>query len=816
MFKNYFITACRNAWRNKAFSTINVLGLSIGISAALVIFLIVAFEFGFDRFEKDRERIYRVVLDANFNGNEGHSAAVPAPLSTAIPQEVTGVEQTVPVMTMPGDGTAKVTIQATNGGPRVFKKQPDIIFTNEEYFRLLPYRWIAGSVLAAMDKPFAVVLTATRASVYFPGMPPAEVIGKQVMYNEIVTTVTGVVKDLDEQTTFAANEFISFPTIAETGLKNQFMMTTWNDWMAYSQLFVKVAAGHTATNVETQLNGLLKKHIKETDKSAFATVALRLQPLNDLHFNGNYAGFGQRIAQKPTLYGLLAVAGFILLLGCINFINLTTAQSSHRAKEIGIRKTMGSSKNQLVVQFLSETFFITIVATILSVLFTPLLLKMFENFIPAGLHFDLFHQPLILLFLVLLVLLVSFLSGVYPALILAAFKPVLVLKNQLVSGNGQTRNARVRKMLTISQFVIAQFFVIGTFVVSKQIDFSLNADMGFNKTAVINIDLPRDTIASHGKQLLQEFKDMPGIAAISTGFLAPADKGVSFTSLSYNNGKEDLTPTTQIRWGDPEFIKVYEIKLLAGKNIQPSDTIKEFLVNESYAHAIGFKHAADALNQQLDWNGKKVPIVGIVKDYHDQSMRANISPVVFGGASGSTFHIRLKPNNAGGLQWKTTLTAIQQSFKKMYPEEGFKYSFLDDTIASFYEQEQQTASLLRWAAGISVFISCMGLLGLVLYTTTARTKEVGIRKVLGASVANIIAILSKDFIQVILIAFLIAAPLAWWASYKWLQDFVFRTELSWWVFGISGLGMILMALLTLSIQTVKTAIANPVKSLRTE
>ena len=299
-------------------------------------------------------------------------------------------------------------------------------------------------------------------------------------------------------------------------------------------------------------------------------MAFHLQPLSDMHFNSNYQGVGYRIAHKPTLYGLLAIAAFLLLLGCINFINLTTAQASHRAKEIGIRKTIGSSKNNLIFQFLSETFFITIIATILSVILTPLLLKMFEDFIPQGLHFDLLHQPYLILFLVLLTITVSFLSGLYPALILSGYKPVLVLKNQAFTGSTQTRNAWVRKTLTVSQFVIAQFFVIATVMVSKQINYSLNTDMGFNKDAIINFDMPRDTVAAHGKQLLNEIKSIPGVAIASTGFFAPADEGVAFTNLTFNNGKEEIKPNVnvQIRWGNPEYIKVYQIKLAAGRNVQ--------------------------------------------------------------------------------------------------------------------------------------------------------------------------------------------------------------------------------------------------------
>jgi len=402
-----------------------------------------------------------------------------------------------------------------------------------------------------MQDPFSVVLTESRSKQYFPSIPASDIVGKHITYNDdITTTVSGIVKDLDETTAFTAVEFISLPTISKTHLQNQFMMTVWNDWMAYSQLYVKLSEGRTVQQTEAQLKTLLKKYNKEANKDDNNTVAFHLQPLNDIHFNSLYQGIGQRQAHKPTLYGLLAIAAFLLLLGCINFINLTTAQSIQRAKEIGIRKTMGSSKKQLVLQFLSETFFITIIATIISVIITPLLLNMFSDFIPPGLHFDLLHQPTLILFLLLLVIVVSFLSGLYPALILSGYKPVLVLKNQAYASSGQTRNAWVRKTLTVSQFVIAQFFIIATMMIGKQINYTLNADMGFKKDAILTFDTPHDTVATHGPQLLNEIKSIPEVEIASAGFMPPASEGVAFTNISYKERK-DVNANVQIGGGDP-------------------------------------------------------------------------------------------------------------------------------------------------------------------------------------------------------------------------------------------------------------------------
>jgi putative ABC transport system permease protein len=821
MIRNYFTVAFRNFRRNKVFSTINVLGLSIGISAALVIFLIVYYEFSFDKFENDNDRIYRVVMDVKFNGDEGHSPAVPAPLGNAIQTEVSGVEATVPVMQFQGDATAKVSVAENNADKlKVYKKQTEIIFTNNQYFELIPHQWIAGSQQVSLQSPFSVVLTQSRAQQYFPGIAPADIIGKQLTYNdELKTTVTGIVKDLNAHTDFTAVEFISFPTISQTHLQENFMMNVWNDWMAYSKLYIKLSKGNTAARTEMQLKNLLKKYNKDANKDDKNTMAFKLQPLSDIHFNTDYAGFGQRTAHRQTLYSLLAIAVFLLLLGCINFINLTTAQASQRAKEIGIRKTIGSSKKQLMLQFLSETFFITVVATIVSVLITPVLLKMFADFIPQGLHFDIMHEPSLIIFLILLTIVVSFLSGLYPALILSAHKPVSVLKNQASSNSGQTRNAWIRKTLTVSQFVIAQFFIIGTFMVSKQIHYTLNKDLGFKKEAILNFELPFDTVKTHSIQLLNEIKAIPEIQLASIGFEPPAMEGAAFGNLKYNDGKKDIKENVQVRWGDSNYIKLYQIKLLAGRNVRQGDSVNEYLINNTYAKDLGFQHPEDAINKQLiNSQGKNVPIVGVMQDFHEQSLHGLIGPIVFqsNNTSGGFFHIKLKPQNAEGTVWPAAIAKLTLAYKKMYPAEDFNYSFFDESIAKFYESEQQTSRLLKWATGLAILISCLGLLGLVIYTTNIRTKEIGIRKILGASVTNIVSILSKDFVRLLIIAFAIAAPIAWWAANSWLQNFAYRTTLSWWVFALSGFAMIAVALFTLSIQIIRAATTNPVNSLRTD
>jgi ABC-type antimicrobial peptide transport system permease subunit len=781
----------------------------------LVIFLIVHYEFNFDKFEKNQNQIYRVVIAAKFNGIEGHNAGVQAPLSNAVENEVTGIELSVPIRQFQGDANAKVSIaNKSEAAPLVFKKQDKIIFTNPQYFQLLNYNWIAGSQKTALMNPYSVVLTQSRAQEYFPNVSPQNVIGRQINYNDNLTaTVSGVVKDLDKQTVFNAAEFISYATIAKTSLQKDFMMDSWDGW--FTQLYIRLSKNTSPQRTEVQLENLLNKYDKDANKNPALQIAFHLQPLNDIHFDSKYASPGVRIADKSTLYGLLAIAAFLLLLGCINFINLTTAQASQRAKEIGIRKTMGSSRKNLVFQFLTETFFITSIATVISIFVAPVLLKMFADFIPEGLHFDLLHQPAMILFLVLLTVTVSFLSGLYPALILSGFKPVLVLKNQALSNSSKTRNAWVRKTLTVSQFVIAQFFVIATLMVSKQINYSLNSDLGFTTDGIITFDTPEDTVAKHNQQLLNEINAIPEVQIAATGFYSPADNGASIVNVVYAPMK-DLKTNIQIRWGDPNYLKVYQIKLLAGRNVEPSDTMKEFIINNTYAKLVGFQTPEDAIGKQLSFQGKNMPIVGVMHDFHETSTRGEITPLVFTASNGSTFHVRLKPNIAGGFEWKNGIGKIQKAFKSVYPDADFSYQFVDQKIAALYENEERTASLLTWATGLAILISCMGLLGLVIFTTNSRTKEIGVRKVLGASVMQITSSLSADFLRLVLFAFVIAAPIAWWATYKWLQNYAYKTNMSWWVFAISGFSMLLLALITLSIETIKAAKANPVKSLRTE
>ncbi|QNF32848.1 ABC transporter permease [Adhaeribacter swui] len=812
----HFKIALRNLRRHQVFSLINVLGLAIGISASLLIFLITQHELSYDQLP-DKDRVYRVVLDLKFNGEAGHSAGVPAPLSQTIPVEVTGVELTVPIMHFQGDATAKVTIHpGSTGQAKILKKQAGIIFTNQQYFSLLPYQWLAGSPATALQQPFRVVLTQSRAQQYFPTLNLADIIGKTLRYNsDFTATVAGIVQDLPQNTTLDAVEFISFPTIAETHLQENFMMNVWNDWMAYSQVYVKLAPNNPAAPVAKQLNALLNKYHPNANRQPGNALRFALQPLPDVHFNQDYAGFNQRVAQKFILYGLLAVAAFLLTLACINFINLTTANSAQRAKEIGIRKTMGSSRQQLITQFLTETLVLTSLAGLLSFGLAPVLLQLFADFLPPGLQSGALWQPGVFLFLAGLTLLVSFLAGWYPALVLSGYEPVKVLKAQATVTGAQTRQVWIRQTLTVSQFVIAQVFVVATLLVGKQLNYAVHTELGFTKEGVLTFNLPRNNGINHRQQMLNEINALPTVEVASTGFLAPIEEGPAFTQITYAP-KPELKDPVQIRWGDPNYLQVYQIKLRAGRNVRASDSITEFLINETYARRLGFKNPEAAIGQSLIFNDKKLPIVGVVQDFHAESMHRPITPVVLGNNNGDIFHVRLKPNLPGTDNWQQAIAGMQQIYQRIYPGEDFDYRFVDDAVASFYQTEQRTAKLLNWATGLSLLISCLGLLGLAMYTIQARTKEIGIRKVLGASVNSITALLSRDFLKLVLLANLLAWPVAWYGLHHWLQNFTYRIAIGWEVFALAGAATLLVTLLTVSFQAIKAAVANPVNALRNE
>ncbi|TWI98674.1 ABC-type antimicrobial peptide transport system permease subunit [Mucilaginibacter frigoritolerans] len=820
MIKNYLKIAFRSFGRHKLFTLINIVGLSIGISAALVIYLIVHYDFTFDKFHKDEDRIYRVVSDFSFQGQQSHTSGVCGPLAGAIKSQATGVEFTAPIFTLSPD----VFIAGKKNGPTRFKAQNRVILADQQYFKIFNYVWLAGSSAHALDAPNHVVLTSERAKLYFPSLTYDQIIGKVVTYDTLKTTVSGIVQTIKENTDLSFHDFISYSTgTVNKDLGGQLQLTEWESTNSASEVFIKLFPKTAPNNVQKQLNAILKKSSQPHPELSGSTHGFRLQTMDDIHFNADYGVFDfSSTASKTTLYGLLVIAAFLLLLGCINFVNLTTAQAAQRAKEIGIRKTMGSSRRQLIVQFLSETFIVTLLAVLISVMLAPFILKLFADFIPKDIKVD-FAQPSLILFLLGLTVVVSMASGFYPAIMLSSYKPVLVLKNQASSKSSKTRNAWLRKSLTVTQFIIAQFFIMATVLVSKQIYYALHKDLGFKKDAIIVIDSPwKNRTLAHNQVLANKLRALPQIEMISMGSAAPSSGSMNSTFGLYKDGKKEIKTDVEIKTGDQNYIKIYQIKLLAGRNIQITDTARAIIINNTYAKILGFSNPADAIGKRLEKlnNDKNITIVGVVADFHERSLHSPINPLAILYAKGtyqtSTFHIALKPETVGGNEWKTAIAAMGRDWKSVYPDDDFDYHFYDETIAKFYDSERHTSTLLTWATGLSIFISCLGLLGLAIYTTNLRTKEIGVRKVLGATVTQIVTLLSTELVLLILLAFIIVSPIAWWAMNKWMENYSDRTTISWWIFALSGGGMLMAAVITSSFQTVKAAIANPVRSLRSE
>ena len=768
--------------------------------------------------------MFRVVSDYAFQGEPGHTRGVQGPLADAISKDISGIDNIV-VFRYYNPYKLEVKHEASVK-PEVFKEQKHIIFADAHYFDFLPYHWIAGNKQSAVGQEGRVVLSASRAKTYFPKLTFAEMLGKQIVYDDsLPAQVSGIVADLDDQgkTDFNFQEFISLPTILRnSAFRKHMYWDEWNSTTSDHQIWLQLGPGTTKASVEKKLKVIFDQFKGKDAKEHNYTWTYSLQPMSDLHFNEYYGNFDSPVAHKSTLLGLVLVASFLILIACINFINLSTANAAQRAKEIGVRKTLGSSRGQLMFQFLGETFLVTLSATVLSVVLTPLILHLFSTFIPSDIQFST-GSFFVIVFLISLLVSVTLLAGFYPAWMLSSANTLEVLKNRAHAGTNTTRRAWLRKSLTVSQFVIAQFFVIGALMVGKQIRFMLNTDLGFSKQAIISIDIPSsDTSLNHKKYVLSQLQNMTGVRGVTMGNDKPSSNGWWTTSMEYqtpgtgyNAGKKPVQTNVEIKAVDNHFLDLLQIPLLAGRDMPAGDTAREIIINETYLHELGFKQPAEAVGKTLKWDDKLVSIAGVFHDFHAHTLNFKINPMaLLRDASQSRVMLAMLP--VDHRHWPAVIAAMKKICLTAWPGEEFKYEFLDESINNAYEDVQHTSQLIGWATGLTIFICCLGLLGLVIYTTTHRRKEIGIRKVLGASVAQIMGLLSGDFVKLVALAFIIATPLAWWAVHAWLNDFVFRTSMSWWIFGISGIGMILLALLTLSVQTVRTAMANPVNSLRSE
>ena len=813
MFKNYFKIAWRNIVKHKVYTAINTIGLSIGICACIVIYLIVGYEFSFDSFHPGGDRIYRIT--GEMQNSSGEKTFLNSPVA-----EVAGFEKDIPGFEAKAGihfYYANASITYHNGTVKKFDNRNELIITNQQYFNIFQYEWLAGNRSSALNEPYKVVLTESKAQKYFGSLPLEKIIGKTVVYGDsLPVTVAGIIKDWNKNTDLPYTDFISISTVTNSFLKQQIPSEDWSSLRPHqSMAFVKLNKATTAAQINHQFEGFIKLHVKPPPG---AKLMMRLQPLRDIHFTGDYYreddGDNFRKAHLPTLYILMGIALFILMIAAFNFINLSTAQSIKRAKEIGIRKVLGSKKANLVFQFLTETFVLTVFAAGIAILLVKPVLYIFSSFIPQGIKFDLL-SPSTLLFLLLVTLINSLLAGFYPAKVLSAYLPVDTLKGTTIQKG--TGKVNLRKVLIVFQFAISLVFIIGAIIIGKQINFMRNADKGFKTDAIITINNWDDRTGKI-KVLAEKIKQLNGVQHVIAQGNAPMGFAHGTENFKYK-GKNELNLEASIESGDENFIPFYGMELLAGRNMTHSDSLNELVINKTGANALGFSNAADAIGKLLyTGNGKAFPIVGVVKDFHEGSFHEAIKPVIIANMPERQWSIAVKlaTREKQVSNMNSILTEIEKQWKQVFPNQNFEYSFLDESITWLYEKDKQTAWLINAAMIITIFISCMGLFGLAMFTAQQRTKEIGIRKVLGASVINITTMLSKDFLRLVLISLLIATPLGWYFMNKWLDDFVYRTNITITEFLLSALAAITITLFAVGFQSIKAAMENPVKSLRSE
>jgi len=802
MIKNYFKTAFRNLARNKSFALINVAGLGIGIASCLLIFLVIQFEQGFDTFHKKKDRIYRVTTWFDRVGNPDYSSGITYPAPQALRMDFPQLEA---VTALSGEEDEQISIAGNGGNIKKFSLEKGVFFADKELTNVLDISWLAGNPATALSEPRTVVLAQSEAERYFGSWEQA--MGKTIIRNTRThLKVTGIIKDMPAATDFPLKVLISLKTSWQTS------NTDWSNTASSFNCLVVLPEGMGQAAFDALLQGFYRKH--RTDDNPNIRTSYHLQPLSDIHFDNRFGNFNQRTFSKKLINALSLIGLFLLIVACVNFINLATAQAVNRSKEVGVRKVLGGSRKQLAAQFLGETFLITLCAVMVAVVITWLVLPLLGRLLDIPLSWKHDKLPAVGLFLLITTVGVTLLSGFYPAIILSGFHPIEALKSRMTSKS--IGGLSLRRGLVILQFAIAQVLIIGTLVVVSQMKFFKNESMGFAKEAIVTTPLPSDSISRTKTDALRNvLLQQPGIKNISFSYAAPSS-GDSWTS-DFNFDRSP-TPTPfepSLKWADASYLATYGLQLVAGRNYIETDTVREFLVNESVVRKLGIKNVTDILGKEISfWKGElQGSVVGVVKDFHDNSLRDPISPVVLACRKGNYRIIGIKIDMGRA---PAALATIEKTWNTFFPDYIYDYKFLDEQIAGFYKQENQLSKLYTLFAAIAIFISCLGLYGLVSFMAVQRTKEVGIRKVLGASIAHIMYLFSKEFTLLIGIAFIIAAPLAWYIMHRWLGNFAFQISLGIGFFVLAIIGSLLVAWITVGYKAFRSAIANPVKSLRTE
>jgi ABC-type antimicrobial peptide transport system permease subunit len=806
MIKNYFKTAYRNLKRNKSFTFINVAGLAVGIAVCMIIFIIIQFQSSYDNFHLKKDRIYRVLTEYHHADAPEvfYGPGIPFPMPTGLKTEFSQIGKIARVYTEHND---QLLILDTNGQPiKKFKEERGVFFTEPSFFYIFDFPWLAGNAATALKDPNSAVLSKDIAEKYFGNWKTA--IGKTIKWNNReVLKVTGVLASIPPNTDFQLKVVISYGT----GYTKDFSKSTdWDGTASSFGCYILLPENISVAAFNTQLRAYSKRMKSPENKDSHI-----VQPLSDVHYDTKTGNFSGRTISHELINVLWLIAAFILLIACVNFINLSTAQAVNRSKEVGIRKVLGSNKWQLKLQFIAETFLIVVISIILSTIITSIVLPSINKILDLQLFLNIFRNPALLLFLVIVTIVVTILAGFYPSLVLSAFNPVNALKSKLSAKS--TRGISLRRGLVVFQFVIAQGLIIGTLIIVKQMNYFTNQPLGFDKEAIVNIPFPGDSSGTSKLGYLQkQLSGIKDIESISFSSNTPVeDDNDNWTTFTFNHAIKETDFYAINKWTDNAYLPTYKLPLVAGRNLSASDTAKEFIVNEMLVKNLGIRNPQDALNKEISlWDGRiKGPIVGVLKDFNSRSFRRDLAPVLLTTMKRgySEAGIKLSSNNI-----TSTMQSIEKVWSNTFPDFVFEYQFLDTKIADFYKQENQLSQLYKIFAVIAIFLSCLGLYGLASFMAVQRIKEVGIRKVLGATSRSIVYLFSKEFIILISIAFVIATPLAWYFMNKWLQDYVYRIDISWWIFIIGGFASIIIALVTVSFQAIKAAITNPVESLRTE
>lgn len=802
MFRNYLKQNWRSLTKNKTYSLLNILGLSAGLTCFILIALWVTDELSYDKFNSNYDRIVRLVSTTKTETGTVESAVSSAPMAKALKDDYAEVENAVRLKMR----EEIVTFE----NQQVL--QPGILLTDPSFFDVFSYRITRGNAAAALSEPYSIILTESTAKKYFGNEDP---MGQSLILNMYDSTgygalykITGIMPDPPKNAHFTFNMLASFKTI-EVVNPDVLTVDGWGDASFYTYLLLKKGVDLKAfSNKITQFYG---KYIGELFNIWRSIYFYRLQPLSDIHLRSNLQYEIAPIGSITQIYIFSTIGIFILLLAGINYTNLATARSAGRAKEVGIKKVAGAAKKQLVFQYLSESVLTTIVALLFSFLFFYLLRPFFYQV--AGKNLSLFSSPLLLIFLFGITIFLGILSGIYPAIILSAFKPATVLKGSFKSSD---KGILLRKTLVVSQFVITIILITGIVIIYSQMSFIKHRDLGYNKDALLFLRVNGNTDVIKGydafKNELRRSALISGVAVSNS--LIVGGLGTGGSETVDNKGNPLQVNTSRLRV-DTAYFTVYGIKLLAGRNFSPyaSDTVRQIILNEMAVKKFGWKDDESAIGKPFKMGGQKGIVTGVTNNFHFNSLQQPIEPLAIYPLDDRFSRITVKMD----IKKADQVTAlIQSTWKKHFPSALFDYDFLSQEIKEQYRAEERFSTIFLYFALLSLLIACLGLYGLISFTIFQKTKEIGIRKILGATANGIAAMLSADFLKLVLFACFISMPVAWYVMNKWLQDFAYRISISWWMFCAAGLLVLLIALITVSFQAIRAAVANPVRSLRTE